>query len=67
MENRLTKVQTDHTYNVEYNGEEYTVTCEENLMEGYIEWSVFDDSGELLEEFDPELGDEIIEFVIKNC
>lgn len=67
MKNSISKIQTDHTYNVEYNGSEYAVTCEENLMEGYMEWSVFDEQGELLEEFDPELGDEIIEFVIKNC
>jgi len=66
MENSISKIQTDYTYNVVYNDTEYTVTCEENLLEGYIEWSVFDEEGELLEEFNPELGDEIIEYIIKN-
>lgn len=66
MSTKITKIQTDHTYNVEYQGAEYTVTCEENLVEGYMEWSVFNDDGDLLEEFDPKLGDEIIAFMIEN-
>ena len=66
MENVITRIQADYTYEVEYKGAGYTVTCEENLVEGYMEWSVFDDDGELVEEFDPKLGDEIIAFMIEN-
>ena len=66
MENTITRVQTDYTYEVQYKGADYTVTCEENLIEGYMEWSVFDDDGELVEELDPKLGDEIIAFMIEN-
>ena len=66
MLNKITKIQTDYTYEIEYDGAEYTVICEENLIEGYMEWSVFDDGGELVAEVAPKLHDEIIAFMIQN-
>lgn len=66
MKNKIAKVQTDHTYEVEYDSVGYTVISEENLIEGYMEWTVFDDDGELLIEIDPKLHDEIVAFMIQN-
>lgn len=66
MLNKITKVQTDHTYDIEYDRVGYTVVCEENLLQGYMEWSIFDEDGELVAEYAPKLHDEIIAFMIQN-
>tara|TARA_R110000868_G_scaffold409475_4_gene695022 strand:+ start:447 stop:650 length:204 start_codon:yes stop_codon:yes gene_type:complete len=66
MLNKITKIQTDYTYDVEYDNTGYTVVCEENLIEAYLEWSVFDEDGELVAETAPKLNNEIIAFIIQN-
>jgi hypothetical protein len=66
MLNKITKIQTDYTYDIEYDSRGYTVVCEENLIEAYMEWSVFDEDGELVAETAPKLSNEIIAFVIQN-
>lgn len=66
MLNKITKIQTDYTYEIEYDSIEYTVICEENLIEGYMEWSIFGEDGELVAEVAPKLHDEITVFMIQN-
>ena len=67
MKNKITKIQTDYTYEVLYNGESYTVIQIEDLENGYLQWDIFDDDGTDLDEEDPDLREEIIAFVIKNA
>ena len=66
MLSKITIVQTDRTYEVIYNGASYTVVSMENLQEGYLEWDIFDDDGENMEDIDHKLREEIIAFVIHN-
>lgn len=63
---KISQVQVDYTYEVEYKGHAYTVICIENLQEAYMEWSVYDDHGDDLEEVHVELANEIIKFMIEN-
>ena len=67
MKNKITKIQTDYTYEVVYNDEHYTVVQIEDLENGYLQWDIFDDVGNDLDEEDPDLREEIIVFVIKNA
>ena len=67
MKNKITKIQTDYTYEVVYNGDYYTVIQIEDLENGYLQWDIFDDIGSDLDETDPDLKEEIIAFVIKNA
>jgi hypothetical protein len=48
----VTKVQTETTYNVEFNEVEYSVIHCEDTNLGITSWDVFDDSGHLLEDVD---------------
>jgi hypothetical protein len=64
--NKIAQIQIDYTYEVAYKGHNYTVICIENLQEGYMEWNVYDDHGEDVEEIQVELCDEIIKFMIEN-
>lgn len=66
MKNKITKIQTDITYNVVYDGEGYTIVQVEDLENGYLQWDVFDEDGNDLDETDTELRDEIISFVVQN-
>lgn len=66
MKNKITKIQTDITYNVVYDGEGYTIVQVEDLENGYLQWDVFDEDGNDLEETNEELRDEIISFIIQN-
>ena len=66
MKNKITKIQTDITYNVVYDGEGYTIVQVEDLENGYLQWDVFDEDGNDLEETNEELRDEIISFVVQN-
>jgi len=67
MKNKITKIQTDYTYEVLYNGESYTVIQIEDLENGYLQWDIFDDDGTDLDEEDSDLREEIIAFIIKNA
>ena len=66
MKNKISKLQTDITYNVVYDGEGYTVVQIEDLENGYLQWDVFDEDGNDLDETNEELRDEIISFVVQN-
>jgi hypothetical protein len=66
MKNKILKLQTDITYNVVYDGAEYTVVQIEDLENGYLQWDIFDDDGNDLDETDPDLRDEIISFTIQH-
>jgi hypothetical protein len=66
MKNNITKIQTDYTYEVVYNDKHYTVIQIEDLENGYLQWDIFDDIGNDLDEEDPNLREEIIVFVVKN-
>ena len=67
MKSKITKIQTDYTYEVVYDGQSYTVIQIEDLENGYLQWDIFDDNGTDLDEEDPDLREEIIAFVIKNA
>ena len=43
-------MQTETTFHVEYDGEEYTITILEDSTIGYTNYDVFDDQGQLVEE-----------------
>ena len=43
-------MQTETTFHVEYNEEEYTITVLEESTIGYTNYDVFDDQGQLVEE-----------------
>jgi hypothetical protein len=67
MKNKITKIQTDYTYEVLYNSESYTVIQIEDLENGYLQWDIFDNNGTDLDEEYPDLREEIIAFIIKNA
>ena len=59
----VTKLQTETTYNVEFDGAEYSVIhCEDSNM-GFTAWDVFDEGGFMLPD-DEALP--IIEYTIEN-
>jgi len=66
MENSVKKVQVETTYEVDYNGECYTVVHSEDIdpNSGYSSWDIFDDVSELLH--DSQFESEIIEFMLDN-
>ena len=43
-------MQTETTFHVEYNEEEYTIIVLEDSTIGYTNYDVFDDQGQLVEE-----------------
>ena len=43
-------MQTETTFHVEYNEEEYTITVLEDSFVGYTNYDVFDNQGKLVEE-----------------
>ena len=43
-------MQTETTFHVEYNEEEYTITVLEESIVGYTNYDVFDDQGQLVNE-----------------
>ena len=43
-------MQTETTFHVEYNEEEYTITVFEDSIVGYTNYDVFDDQGQLVNE-----------------
>ena len=63
---RITKIQTDYTYEVIYDGQDYTVIQIEDLENAYLQWDVFDEFGNDLDDCDPDLRDEIISFVLNT-
>lgn len=63
---KIKKLQTEVTYEVLYEGVEYTVTSVENLDEGYLDWTVFDENLDDVAEVDEKLNDTIIEAVMVN-
>ena len=63
---KIKKVQTEVVYEVYYEGVENTVTSIENLDEGYVDWTVFDENLDDLEEVDEKLNHTIIEAVMVN-
>ena len=67
MKNKITRKQTEYTYEVIYAGNRYTVLQVESLEEGFIDWNVFDSFGNDLNELDQNLKEEIISFVIQNA
>ena len=57
-------VQTETTYDVEYNDETYSVTIlEDNISFGYTQYDVYDEYGELVE---GELEETIINYLEEN-
>jgi len=43
-------MQTETTFHVEYDGEEYSITILEDGVIGYTNYDVFDDQGQLVDE-----------------
>jgi hypothetical protein len=43
-------MQTETTFHVEYDGEEYSITILEDGVIGYTNYDVFDDQGQLVNE-----------------
>jgi hypothetical protein len=57
-------VQTETTYDVEYNDETYSVTIlEDSISVGYTQYDVYDENGELVE---GELEETIINYLEEN-
>jgi hypothetical protein len=57
-------IQTETTYDVEYNGETYSVTMlEDSVSLGYTQYDVYDENGELVE---GELEEKIINHLEEN-
>ena len=57
-------VQTETTYNVEYNEQTYSVTIlEDSISVGYTQYDVYDENGELVE---GELEETIINYLEEN-
>jgi hypothetical protein len=57
-------IQTETTYDVEYNGEIYSITTlEDNVSLGYTQYDVYDENGELVE---GELEEKIINYLEEN-
>ena len=57
-------IQTETTYDVEYNGKTYSVTTlEDNVSLGYTQYEVYDEEGELVE---GDLEEEIINLLEEN-
>lgn len=65
MENVLKKVQTEIMYEVEFEGDLYTVMQSEDgdHNSGYCSWDVYDDDGNPV---DTKTESQIINFVIEN-
>lgn len=59
-------VQTEITYEVNYDGCDYTVTSTENLGQGYLDWDVFDDEGNQVIDYSEGLHNEIVAYLIQN-
>lgn len=57
-------MQTETTYNVNYVGNEYTITRMEDINSGYISYEIFYDDGELVE--DENMESEIITYLEEN-
>ena len=57
-------IQTETTYDVEYNGKTYSVTTlEDSVSLGYTQYDVYDEEGELVE---GDLEREIITYLEEN-
>jgi len=61
--NKIEKVQSEITWDVEFEGETYTVIQMEDDNSGHYSWDIF---GEDMDEPKGKLKDRIIEFVINN-
>lgn len=60
----VTLIQTETTFDVEYNGQTYNVTMlEDSVSLGYTQYDVFDEEGELVE---GDLEEEIINYLEEN-
>ena len=64
--NNISILQTEVTYEIHYDGSNYTVTSTENLAQGYLAWDVFDDEGCEVIDFSEGLHNEIVAFLIQN-
>lgn len=64
--NKIAIVQTEVTYEMHYDGSDYTVTSTENLEQGYLDWDVFDDDGNEVIDYSEGLHNEIVAFLIHN-
>jgi hypothetical protein len=57
-------VQTETTFDVEYNGQTYSVTIlEDSLSLGYTQYDVFDENGDVIE---GDLEKEVITYLEEN-
>jgi hypothetical protein len=61
--NKLTKMQVEITWDVEFEGNSYTAIQMEDENSGYYQWDIF---GEDLDEPNDELKIKIIKFIIDN-
>jgi hypothetical protein len=57
-------IQTETTFDVEYNEQTYSVTMlEDSVSLGYTQYDVYDENGELVED---DLEEEIINYLEEN-
>jgi hypothetical protein len=61
--NKLTKMQSEITWEIEFEGESYTAIQMEDDGSGYYSWDIF---GEDMEEPKNALKTRIIEYIIEN-
>jgi len=61
--NKLEKVQVETTWNVEFEGKDYTVMQMEDDNSGHYSWDIFDENGD---DVKSKLQSQIIEFIITN-
>ena len=61
--NKLTKMQAEITWEVEFEGNSYTAIQMEDDGSGYYSWDIFSED---LDEPEDELKTRIIEYIIEN-
>lgn len=66
MENKLTVIQTETMFNVDFNGQSYSVVLieDKNHESGFTSWEIYDDDAELVD--DSYIESQIIAFIIEN-
>ena len=50
MNTSVKLIQTDFTYNIEHEGQEYTVIVVEDIPTQYFEYTVFNEEGDIIED-----------------
>ena len=60
----VTKIQSESTYEVNYNGRDYILTVFQDLMSGIVEYDVYD--METVEDCDGDLELEVVRYFEEN-